>query len=553
MPVQSASWSVPAKAREYLVKLCQDQRLSLPETIKHRALERVKYVGSDKPFIPISWQFGEAVSALHGLEAAFALALKEERYGQVEDPSKQLETVTIDTDHASLFIISVFISQIKGKPVMHPDNLVAARKYDLADSILNLYRHLCTNIYRTKDDRYYHLHGSMDASPSQDVVGVPHFSDEKDPDKIKKVYADAVAKFDAEELDRLAAMDAKQAGTICFTHQEFLESEAGKAIKDCPIYELSKLGPGQPVPWPRSNSKDSFRPLEGLKVVELTRVIAAPAIGRKLAEYGAQVIRITCDRLPDYGALLVDLGLGKLQANLDLKTEEGKLALRKLLDDADVFLDGYRPGAIEKLGFGPKDFEEMGAKRGKGYVVLRENCFGWHGPWKHRSGWQQISDCFVGISWGFGQRMGVNEPVVPVFPNSDFCVGTIGATGVLHALQRRAQEGGTYLVNVSLSYYNVWLASLGMYPEEVWVQLWSDYERFQFKHSDEMRKTLSTLIPKMFENRPDLKAREDVWMQTKSEPWGGTVTHLRPVCRFSDRSMYFDVPPRPNGFDPPKW
>lgn len=85
--------------------------------------------------------------------------------------------------------------------------------------------------------------------------------------------------------------------------------------------------------------------------------------------------------------------MGKHAADLDLKTAEGKAEFEKLLAGVDVFVDGYRPGALGKLGYGPEKLAELAEKRGKGIVYVNENCFGYKGEWAGRPGWQQIADC----------------------------------------------------------------------------------------------------------------------------------------------------------------
>jgi crotonobetainyl-CoA:carnitine CoA-transferase CaiB-like acyl-CoA transferase len=85
--------------------------------------------------------------------------------------------------------------------------------------------------------------------------------------------------------------------------------------------------------------------------------------------------------------------MGKLTADLDLKTEAGRKQFEKLLDDVDVIVDGYRPGALDKLGYGAEAMATLAKKRGKGIVYVNENCFGYEGEWAGRAGWQQIADC----------------------------------------------------------------------------------------------------------------------------------------------------------------
>jgi crotonobetainyl-CoA:carnitine CoA-transferase CaiB-like acyl-CoA transferase len=133
--------------------------------------------------------------------------------------------------------------------------------------------------------------------------------------------------------------------------------------------------------------------LNGIKVLELCRIIAGPTITRILAEYGADVLKITSPNLSDVPFFQVDGNMGKHAADLDLKTAEGRVEFEKLLADVDVFVDGYRPGALEKLGYGPEKLAELAERRGKGIVYVNENCFGYKGEWAGRPGWQQIADC----------------------------------------------------------------------------------------------------------------------------------------------------------------
>ena len=128
-------------------------------------------------------------------------------------------------------------------------------------------------------------------------------------------------------------------------------------------------------------------------MLELCRIIAGPIMGRILAEYGADVLKITSPHLSDVPFFQVDGNMGKHAASLDLKTAEGREAFEKLALEADVVLDGYRPGALEKLGFGPSYMTALAQRRGYGIVYVNENCFGYDGEWASRPGWQQIADC----------------------------------------------------------------------------------------------------------------------------------------------------------------
>lgn len=154
------------------------------------------------------------------------------------------------------------------------------------------------------------------------------------------------------------------------------------------ITQLEDQTPPCPLP-----SSDDKRPLSGVKVLELCRIIAGPTITRILGEYGATVLKITSPNLSDVPFFQVDGNMGKHAADVDIKTPEGKATFEALLKDVDIVVDGYRPGAFNRLGYGPEQLCEMAKRRGKGIVYVNENCFGYDGEWAHRPGWQQIADC----------------------------------------------------------------------------------------------------------------------------------------------------------------
>lgn len=156
----------------------------------------------------------EAICALKGLEGAFAALIARERYNDEVYPG----TISIDCDHAALFIFSAAITSINGKTAADPSATAKLRDWDIYNSTKYRQRQLATNIYRTGDNRFYHLHGSLNATPSQTMVGVdPSAVDITDEQEILDMYGRAVARFNAEELDRLANEEYKQAGTICYT------------------------------------------------------------------------------------------------------------------------------------------------------------------------------------------------------------------------------------------------------------------------------------------------------------------------------------------------
>ena len=240
--------------------------------------------------------------------------------------------------------------------------------------------------------------GSMNPEPTLTALELPMNGKEGDTyDMVVERIQGVVKTHNSASLDNLMNEQYKQAGTIAWTTEEFLKSEHGRANDHVGLYELIKAdGYSQPASWwPEQPSMPSSpqRPLAGLKIVDLTRVIAAPTITRSLAEMGASVMRVTTSGITDAWGLHQDLNWGKWNCNLDLKKNpEDRKALAELIKEADVVVEGYRPGAMARNGFSREDIFELVKDRDRGIIHVRENCYGWNGPWAHRSGWQQISD-----------------------------------------------------------------------------------------------------------------------------------------------------------------
>jgi hypothetical protein len=311
------------------------------------------------------------------------------------------------------------------------------------------------------------LQCSMNNEPTQDMLGLAEIETTKsspgEEEELWTPYTSKRAEKDAEEWQHLASNVYKQAGTICLTTADYKDSEHGKANAHVGLYEIHKVkSENQHECWwldsPQTSAK---RPLAGPKVVDLTRVIAAPAVTRGLAELGASVMRITAEHVTEMSNLHMDLNWGEWNACLDFRTHTDREKLRDLVREADVVVTGCRPGVLDKYGFSAEELLELTSKRERGLIVVRENCYGWHAPWVNRSGWQQISDACCGVSMEFGRAMGRDEPVTPVFPNSDFCTGVAGVGAVLNAICRRGAEGRSYKVDVSVTPFPLFLVEMG--------------------------------------------------------------------------------------------
>ncbi|KAF3920777.1 hypothetical protein ABW20_dc0104811 [Dactylellina cionopaga] len=555
------AYSVPQEALAVLQKgILENPLMDLPPELKSLS-KHLSFEGSSNPAIPINWRFAESIAALKGFEALMLNLLVTQKY-----KTKPLD-ITINTDHASLFFMSPLLSQIvkDGKPVpvdlMSEEHRNMFPNEDKHRTSATLHRTLATNIYRTKDDRFYHIHGSMNPDLTLTALGLPLDGEASDTresavERIQK----AVSQIDSQILDELMNEKYRQAGTVAHTTEEYLNSPHGQANSGVGLYEISKdPGSSQPATWWKDDESlraSPKRPLAGLKVVDLTRVIASPAITRALAEMGASVMRVTSPLITDFSLFHLDLNWGKWNCHLHLKNEEDKEKLRKLILEADVVVDGYRPGVMDRLGFGREAIFELVKDRGYGIVHVRENCYGWYGPWSHRSGWQQISDACCGVSMAYGKAMGNNEAVTPVFPNSDYCTGVCGSTAVLQALMERAEKGGSYRVDVALNYYSQWLVnSCGTYDDEIWEELWSRHGRPVFRHYEPMQVSLPTMVGLLRQNDSATLFQPKFFEIRTAENLGETFVQVKPVARFQDDAieLKYNVGSRGNGTDQPVW
>ncbi|KAI1357860.1 CoA-transferase family III [Xylaria arbuscula] len=532
----NTEYSVPHEARVIFEDgiLKNPLHEHLPSDLANLA-KYMHFTGSSRPSVPINWRFAESISALKAFEATMLSLLVSRKYNV--EPSD----VTINTDHATLFVMSPLVSKWldDGKPTqIDLFGSEMARVFpnrDLHKSTEGLHRILATNIYKTKDNRFYHVHGSMNPDPTLTALGLPLFGKEDD------TYESAVETIQAK------------------SSEDYFASEHGQASGRIGLYELSKTG-SQPASWWPTN--DSYpaspqRPLAGLKVVDLCRVIAGPAITRSLAEMGASVMRITSPHVTDLSALHQDLNWGKWNASLHLKDEADKEKLRALIREADVVVDGYRPGVMERLGFGRQAISDLVKERERGIIHVRENCYGWHGPWSHRSGWHQVSDACCGVSRAYSKAMGNDEgeAVTPVFPNSDYCTGVAGSTGVLEALIKRAEDGGNYGIDVSLNYYSQWLVrSCGTYNDEVWQELWQRHGSPTFRHYHSMFYLLPAMMKLLGQHDSETLFSSDFFQPMEAKNLAMTFVRPKPVAKFGNGiELKYHVGTRGNGVDQPVW
>jgi crotonobetainyl-CoA:carnitine CoA-transferase CaiB-like acyl-CoA transferase len=224
------------------------------------------------------------------------------------------------------------------------------------------------------------------------------------------------------------------------------------AVAALPLIEISRIGDAAPKPWPAGE-----RPLEGLRVLDLSRVIAGPVAGRTWAAHGAEVMLIASPNLPAIHWLTIDTGRGKLSSFVDLATEQGRATLRELLRGADVFSQGYRPRSLAALGFSPQD----AAALSPGIVYVTLSAYGRNGPWAGRRGFDSLVQCATGFNHAESEAAGVDGPKELPMQILDHATGYLMATGAMMARARQAREGGSWHVEVSLARTGLWLWEIG--------------------------------------------------------------------------------------------
>ena len=233
---------------------------------------------------------------------------------------------------------------------------------------------------------------------------------------------------------------AAEAGLVVTMTRSFAEWDAhpqGKAVAGLPVLSIERIGDAPPRPLPPGD-----RPLGGVHVLDLTRVIAGPVCGRTLAVHGADVLLVTAAHLPQMGTLVIDNGRGKLSGFVDLRDAAGRETLAALTRDADIFVQGFRPGAIGGRGFTP----EQAARLRPGIVYVSLSAYGHEGPWATRRGFDSLVQNANGINHAEAEAAGAAQPKPLPCQAIDHASGYLMAFGAMTALARRVTEGGSWHV-----------------------------------------------------------------------------------------------------------
>lgn len=385
------------------------------------ALPRVRLTG-EEPQIPSSFRVavaGQTTIAAAGLAAAEIWRL---RSGQAQD-------VSVDMRHA--------VAECRSERYLRVDDKPPPPAWDAI-----------AGVYKTGANRFVRCHTNF-----------PHHRDavckvlgcEAEREQVQA----ALMQWRGEDFET-AAYAAGGVVALMRSYDEWSALPQARALAELPLISIEKIGEALPKPWPQGSSNND-RPLAGLRVLDLSRVIAGPVAGRTLAAHGADVLLVSGPELPAIPWLTIDTGRGKLTTFLELKSEAGRAQMRELLKDADIVSQGYRPRALAALAFAPEDVANINP----GIVYVTLSAYGHAGPWAERRGFDSLVQTTTGFNHAEGQAAGIDGPKELPAQMLDHATGYLMAFGAMMAKARQAREGGSWHVRVSLAQTGRWLWNLG--------------------------------------------------------------------------------------------
>ena len=341
------------------------------------------------------------------------------------------QTISVDIDAASASFRSENYLRVNGNNRFHTNKLKAEN---------NIH-----GFYKCGDDGWIQLHANYPQHRK---------------DILQTLRCDGVRKSVSNKLLTMSALEAENkltniglpAGKMR-TVEEWSEHPQGHAVARMPLFTITKIGDAAPIKL----SQNPKRPLEGIKTLDLTKVIAGPLIGRTLAEHGADVIWVNGPHLDLIESLVIDMSRGKKPVNIDLRNNFGRDTLTTLIKGANIFIQGYRPGALNSKGFSPEKLAEIRP----GIIYVNLSAFGNNGPWKSRRGFDSIVQTVSGIGHEGGKASELDGMKHLPCQALDHGTGYIGAFAAISALQKQINEGGSWLIDVSLAQTGHYLTSLG--------------------------------------------------------------------------------------------
>jgi crotonobetainyl-CoA:carnitine CoA-transferase CaiB-like acyl-CoA transferase len=443
----------------------------------------ITFTGGGDPVLPTPFRIGTAGAATLAATGIAAADLWDMRTGRWQD-------VAVDVRQATASLRSGLYLKV-------------------ANAEVSAARNPIMGVYPAKNGRWSYIHTNFPnhRAAALQVLGV---ADDRE------AVAQAIARWDAADLEE-AIIAAKGAGGMVRAATEWSAHPQSAAIAALPLLEIVRIGDSPPEPLPPGD-----RPLSGIRVLDLTRVLAGPTCARTLAEHGADVLKITAAHLPNLGYQEYDTGHGKLAAELDLREQRDRETLLRLIGQADVFSQGYRPGSLGARGLSP---EALAAIR-PGLVYVSLSAFGHAGPWASRRGFDTVVQTVSGITTRQAEVIPGKTPGPQFYPVSaiDYCTGYLMAFGAMIALARRAREGGSWLVRISLAQVGRWIVDLGEVPAAA-----------------------AQGVPAEFTPQ-----ELDRWSMVSETP-AGPLRHLKPVVQMSETPPRWARPSVPLGYHQPVW
>ena len=446
-------------------------------------LDDLMITGGSDPILPTSFRIGDTSTAAL---SAVGLAVSD----LWESKTGRKQRVSVDARRATASLRSGKYMQMDGAGVSTERNMVMGT-------------------YPTKDGRWSYLHCNF---PNHRAAALSVLGVNEDRDEVTK----AVAKWDAFDLEE-AIIEARGAGGMVRSMEEWAIHPQAAAIASLPLMDIVKIADSPPEPLP-----DGSRPLSGVRVLDLTRVLAGPTCARTLAEHGADVMKITAGHLPNIGYQEYDTGHGKLNATLDLRDGRQMETLRGLVRQTDVFSQGYRPGTLGGRGLSPEELAELRP----GIVYISLSAFSHEGPWASRRGFDTVVQTVSGITQRQGELFPGAIPGPQFYPVSaiDYLTGYLMAFGGIVALNKRIHEGGSWLVRISLAQVGRWLVSQGEIPET------------------QLKDMAAEFTPEEIAS----------WLMVSETPMGN-LGHLSPVIGLSESVPRWSRPSVPLGYHDPVW
>jgi crotonobetainyl-CoA:carnitine CoA-transferase CaiB-like acyl-CoA transferase len=391
--------------------------------LDEEALARLTLSG-ERPLLPTSFQVGVAAQSCIASAALAATEIARLRSGLLQNTS-------VD---------------------MHDAEYECTGYFTLDGIVPNIWAPL-SGLYPCRDG-HVRIHANFDhhRDGALKILGL-----DDDPSAIEKSHVEyALKNWDAIEFEQAAANEGLVVSAVR-SFSEWDQTPHAKAIADQPLLTIDKIGDAEPIP--HSTIKPSDRPLSGMRVLDLTRILAGPVCGRTLAAYGANVMLVNSPVLPNIENI-AETSRGKRSTLLDLNQAVDVRNLNSLVGESHLFVQGYRPGGLAKLGFSPEQLAEI--RPGIVYVSL--NAYGNQGPWSDRRGFDSLVQTATGFNHAEAEASGVELPKPLPVQILDYASGFLMAFAAQAALLKQMEQGGSWHVQVSLAQTAHWLRNLGRVP-----------------------------------------------------------------------------------------